>query len=748
MKKRLVLIDANALIHRSFHALPPLTTKKGELVNAVYGFTSVMLRVLKELKPDYIVTTFDLPKPTFRHREYKAYKATRPKTPEELSQQFSKVKEVIKAFDIPIFEKEGFEADDIIGTIVKKTGKDIEDIVVTGDLDTLQLVDENTKVYTLKKGITDTVIYDEKAVDERYGLKPEQLVDFKGLKGDPSDNIPGVPGIGEKTAIKLLQQFGSLEDIYKEIQNPKSKIQDPLKARLLENKAQAIFSKKLATIRYDVPIKFNLKDCETETYDKQQVIKLFQELDFKSLINRLPERQQPISQSLFDSSKKGPIDKQDENRFEDIKKAYKEKILSKITYQLEKELVPVLEEMETAGIKLDIDFLKELSKKLNFRLEELERKIYKLAGVKFNINSPQQLSEILFAKLKISIDGLKKTPGGVISTAASELFKLKGCHEIIDLILEYRELMKLKTTYVDTLPNLVDDKSRVHTTYHQLGTATGRFSSSDPNLQNIPIRTEWGGEIRKAFIAENGYKLISADYSQIELRVAACLAKDKKMIAAFKKDYDIHKLTAAEVNNISLDKVTDKMRYEAKALNFGVLYGMSVIGFSEAAGISRERAKKFIDEYMRDFVGIAKYVEKTKKEAKKKEYVETILGRRRYLPQINSSDFLMRHAAERMAINMPVQGTAADIMKVAMIEVNKKLKKEKLDAKILLQVHDELVLEVKEDKKEEAAKIIKEAMEDVLNTSFFKSVKSIFKIPQKVDIKVGDNWGVCQSYPK
>lgn len=735
--KKLVLIDANALIHRSFHALPPLTTKKGELVNAVYGFASVLLRVLKELKPDYIVATFDLPKPTFRHLEYKEYKATRPKTADELISQFPRAKEVLKAFDIPIFEKEGFEADDIIGTITKKTGKDIEDIVVTGDLDTLQLVDENTKVFTLKKGITDTVIYDEKAVAERYGLKPEQLVDFKGLKGDPSDNIPGVPGVGEKTAIELLKKFGNIENLYDKLEKNKD-IHASLKKKLLDNKAQAIFSKKLATIRYDVPIKFNLKDCETETYDKQEVIKLFQELDFKSLINRLPQKQQPASQNLFDGYKKEPKDKQSENRLKDIEKAYKEKILSKNVYKLEKELVPVLEEMETAGIKLDIDFLKELSKKLNFRLEELWRKIYKLAGVKFNINSPQQLSEILFAKLKISIDGLKKTPGGVISTAASELFKLKGCHEIIDLILEHRELMKLKTTYVDTLPNLVDDKQRVHTIYHQLGTATGRLSSSNPNLQNIPARGEWGEQIRKAFIAEDGYKLLSADYSQIELRVAACLAKDKKMLEAFKKDYDIHKLTAAEVNNVSLDKVTDNMRFEAKALNFGVLYGMSVNGFSEAAGISRDRAKKFIDEYMRDFVGIAKYVEKTKKEAKKKGYVETALGRRRYLPQINSSDFLMRHAAERMAINMPIQGTAADIMKAAMIRISKSLPPE---ARLLLQVHDELVLEVKEDKIKEVAEIVKNAMEDVLNQPIFREVKSIFKIPLKADIKAGDNWG-------
>jgi len=426
------------------------------------------------------------------------------------------------------------------------------------------------------------------------------------------------------------------------------------------------------------------------------------------------------------------------DKFKDIEKAYKDKILSKKVYHLEKELMPVLGGMEKAGIKLNINFLKTLSKKLNSRLRELENKIYKLAGVKFNINSSQQLSEILFKKLKISTDRLKKTPGGVISTAAPELQKLKGKHKIIDLILEYRELMKLKTTYVDALPKLVDDKKRIHTAYHQLGTTTGRLSSSDPNLQNIPARGEWGQEVRKAFITEKGYRLLSADYSQIELRIAACLAKDKKMIKAFKEDQDIHKITAAEVNNISLAEVTSEMRFQAKALNFGVLYGMSVNGFAEAAGVSRERAKEFIDEYMKDFSGIAKYVENIKERVRKKGYVETILGRRRYLPQIDSSNFRVRQASERMAINMPIQGTAADIIKVAMIKLAKKLPRE---ARLLLQVHDELVLEIKENKIKEAVEIVKDVMENVLNQPIFIENKSIFKVPLKVDIKVGNNWG-------
>jgi len=429
----------------------------------------------------------------------------------------------------------------------------------------------------------------------------------------------------------------------------------------------------------------------------------------------------------------------------DIEKAYKDKILSKRVYELEKELVPVLRNMEKTGIKLDVDFLKKLSKKLDTRLEELENKIYKLTGAQFNINSSQQLSEILFKKLKIPTNRLRKTPGGVISTAASELQKLKGKHKIIDLILEYRELIKLKTTYVDTLPKLVNDKSRVHTNYHQLGTSTGRLSSSNPNLQNIPIRGEWGQEIRKAFIAEKGYKLLSADYSQIELRIAACLANDKKMIQAFKEGQDVHKITAAELNNIPIAKVTPEMRDQAKALNFGVLYGMSVNGFAQSARISYERAKDFIKEYMIDFSGIAKYIKRIKEEAKKKGYVETVLGRRRYLPQIDSSNFLVRRAAERMAINMPIQGTAADIIKVAMVNLAKKLPSK---AKLLLQVHDELVLEVKEHKIKETAEIVKKVMENVFNQPIFKEIKPKFCISLKVDIKIGDNWGEIKNYAR
>jgi len=426
-----------------------------------------------------------------------------------------------------------------------------------------------------------------------------------------------------------------------------------------------------------------------------------------------------------------------QKRLKQIQKGYKQGILSPTVYKLEKELLPVLEKMENNGIKLDVSYLKKLSGKLAGRIKKLGEKIHKLAGKKFNVNSSQQLSEILFQKLKIPTNGLRKTPGGVISTAAPELEKLNNKHKIIPLILKYRELVKLKTTYVDNLPEQVNSQQRIHTTYHPLGTTTGRISSSDPNLQNIPVRGEWGKRIRKCFIAEKNNKLISADYSQIELRVAAYLAKDKKMIKAFKEDKDIHEITAAEVHNVPLRKVTEKMRYEAKALNFGVLYGMSAMGFAEAAGINRDQAQKFIDEYMNDFSGIREYIQEIKEQARRAGYVKTILNRKRYLPEINSSNFHIRQSSERMAINAPIQGTAAEIIKVAMVETDKKLP---LSARMLLQVHDELVLEVPEDKIKSVVEIIKPTMENILNHPIFKKTEPSFVIPLVVEIKVGDNW--------
>lgn len=900
--KKLVLIDGNAIIHRAYHALPPLTTKKGELVNAVYGFASVLLKVISELKPDYILATFDLAGPTFRHIEYKEYKATRVKAPDELYAQIDRVKEVVKAFNIPIFEMAGFEADDVIGTIAGQAEKEtgVENIIVTGDLDTLQLITPKTKVYALRRGMSDTTIYDDAAVRERYGLRPDQMIDYKGLRGDPSDNIPGAKGIGEKIAIELLKKYGAIENIYSHI----AEIKDALREKLERDKAQAILSKGLATIRKNVPVELDLSRAVTREFDRQKIVSLFQELNFFSLIKRLPDSSQnPVFPDLKPGFKNesGVVDfkfelinedKMDEfidllkqqkevaiylrttgNKYynsellgmafchktgrcgyisfsedeslklkiksilenESIKKIgydlkyvyevlqkyeinlqgelydvmlaayvlnpggkiefknlvleelgeeiegrakigqlgleietaesvaqkicqaadyiwklkniYAEKIekisreqnpqknIKTVLETIESPLIKILAEMEMAGIKLNTLIFKGISQKITETIGRLEKNIYKLAGIEFNINSPSQLADVLFNKLKLPTEDIKKIKTG-FSTAAAELLKLRPKHKIVEKVEEYRELFKLKTTYLDALPELADKNKRIHTSFNQAVTATGRLSSSDPNLQNIPIKTDLSRLLRMAFVAEKGYKLVSADYSQIDLRVVAHVSGDQKMIETFLKGEDVHRATAAEINKVTLSQVTEKMRSGAKALNFGVIYGMSVFGFSEAAGIERDDARKFIDEYMNKFEGIAKYMRETKEFAKKNGFVETELGRRRYIPEINSPNFQVQNAGERMAINMPIQGMAADIVKLAMISAHTNLLRIKSelnpnDIRMILQVHDEIILEVKENIADEVAKKVKEIMENVYR----------LKVPLVANVKVGDNWG-------
>ena len=748
--KKLVLIDGHALVHRAYHALPSLSANSGEMVNAVFGFTSILLRILKDLKPDYIAATFDLPGPTFRHEEFEAYKAQRVKAPDELYAQLKRVKDVLDAFNIPYFEQAGFEADDLLGTIVaqvKKNNKETAVIIATGDLDTLQLVDKKVSIYTLKKGVKETIIYDEAAVNKRYGLKPDQMNDYKGLKGDPSDNIPGVPGIGEKTAISLLKEHGSMEKLYQHLEKGEKIKNKKLAEKLLAAKEQAFFSKYLATIKTDVPIQFDLAAAVAHDYDKNKVIALFKELGFFSLVKRLEENgagqsadNQKEAQTLFAApagreanAKKisEPAGDEAKNIYEKIEAAKQAGVLSEKIYQVEKDLVPVIMAMQQVGIKINSDYLRSLGEGLAERLAELEKEIYRLAGINFNISSPQQLSEILFERLKISIKGLKKTPGKVISTAAPELFKLKGQHPIIDSVLEYRELAKLKNTYVDALPELAVRDGRLHTTFDQLGTTTGRLSSKNPNLQNIPIKTELGREIRKAFVAEKGYKLLAADYSQIELRIVATLAQDRKMIEVLKRGDDIHTLTAAEVFDVLPEEVSSSQRRAAKTLNFGVIYGMSVGGFAQATGFPTDKAKVFIKKYFDEFSGVARYVDDIKKEAAERGYVETLFGRKRFIPEINSSAWNLRAAAERMAINMPVQGTAADLIKMAMVEIAKSNKLSAIGSKLLLQVHDEMVFEVPEKEVEAAAGQIREIMENIYELA----------VPLKIEIKAGENWG-------
>lgn len=880
--KKIILLDGNAIIHRSFHALPPFTTKKGELVNAVYGFASTLLAVIDKFKPEYIVATFDLKGPTFRHIQFEDYKATRVKAPDELYSQIERVKEVVKTFNIPIYEKEGFEADDMIGTISKKVSTDeidVESIIVTGDMDTLQLVDNKTKVYTMSRGLSKAVLYDEEAVMARYGgLSPTQLKDFKGLRGDASDNIPGVKGIGEKGAINLLKEYETLEGVYKNIAN----IKGAIKEKLEKDKMLAFTSKELGTIKIDVPFEFDLKACQTHDFDRKKLIDLFRELGFYSLIKRLqPEtsnnedkkiqtgikdfkyqilendkitdfikelqKEKEIALSVDDNElafswKTGrayslELNKENLEKIkfvledENIKKAgwnlkndYKffkskninlcglgfdvmladylvrsgekielerlilaelgeefndkgtgqislmgfsreekaKKLCQKVDYiwklkdilakkieevsenqkkysqsknlknvfeKIEMPLVEILAEMEITGIKINEIIFKGISEKISIQLEHLENKIQELAQKSFNVNSTQQLSVILFEDLKLPTEGIKKNKTGY-STAASELEKLKGVHKIIEKIETYRELFKLKTTYLDNIPLLIKKDGRVHTTFKQEVAATGRLSSESPNLQNIPIKSDIGKIIRTAFEAETGNVFVSADYSQIDLRVMAHMSDDKKMKESFWANEDIHIKTAAEVNKVNISKVTQKMRKEAKALNFGIIYGMGTFGFAQSADISRIEAKKFIDEYMENFSSVAQFIKNTKEMAKKNEFAETETGRRRYLAEINSPNFMVQSAAERMAINMPIQGLTADIMKLAMIEVYNYFKGD-INIRMILQIHDEIILEVKENRAEEVAQKTKEIMEKVYS----------LKVPLVVDVKVGKNWG-------
>ncbi len=922
-KPKLIIIDGNALIHRSFHALPPtLRTKSGLLVNAVYGFTSFLLKALNEFHPEYVVLTLDKKGPTFRHEEYAAYKATRVKAPDELYEQIPLVKEVASAFNIPIFELGGFEADDLIGTICRETElqKNLERIIITGDMDTLQLVTAKTKVYTMSRGLSDSVLYDSNKVAERYaGLKPEQMIDYKALRGDPSDNIPGVKGIGEKTATDLLNDFKTLDGVYEAVKKNNSKIRGRILEMLKEHKDGAYLSRRLATINTKAPIKFSLEEIEFSNFKLESVIKLFSELEFKSLLVKVKELRDNINKAhgktgakegpseinnrkeaergsgaskfvrnakkfnytLIDDDKKfagflkklkaqktftldtetsgldtitaellglsfswkeseayfvlatkkrleelrpilinpkikkyghnlkfdwrvlknqgielrgldfdtmiasyllNPGNRQHnldalvftELGFEKISKTnlaetqpaqltfdFKSldpeklslyscedadftnrlvKILAKrlkaekltdLFNKIEMPLIPVLGEMENAGIKVETEPLQALDREVGAKLAKLEKAIHKLAKNKFNINSTKQLKEVLFEKLAIPTNNIKKTKTG-FSTAEDELEKLNDLHPIIPLLRDYRELNKLQTTYLNALPKMINPKTgRIHTSFNQTITATGRLSSNDPNLQNIPTRTEEGRKIRNAFVAEKGFELIGFDYSQIELRLAAHMAGDKKMIAAFKNGEDIHAATAAEINGVKLTEVTKNMRREAKAINFGILYGQGPHGLSQSAGIPYYQATEFINKYFLAYPNIKKMVASSIKEAQKNGYALTLFGRKRPLPEINSNIPMVRKSAERMAINTPLQGTAADLIKMAMIKAAELISSRAEEIRLLLQVHDELIFEVKKDKVDYYGPKIKAIMQEILE----------LRVPIVVDESRGKNWG-------
>lgn len=746
-KKTFLIIDSHALIHRAYHAIQdPMNSFIGQPTNAVYGFTSVLIKVLKDLKPTHVIAAFDLPGPTFRHKAYKEYKANRPETDADLKSQFSLVREILEAFEIPILEHEGFEADDVIGTVVRKLKNkdDIKVIIVTGDLDTLQLVDgEKSVVYTLKRGVNDTIIYNDEKVKERFGgLGPDQMIDFKGLKGDPSDNIPGVPGIGEKTAIQLLSDYKSLENLYKVLEE--ADIKPKLKERLIKNKDQAFFSKELATIKQNIPINFSLNDARFSFVVGDKIKKSLERFGFRSLMRRLEkekifETPQLFTEAASYEDKSRPNEtgqeekvNEEENNIEDY---YERKIFSKKIYELELELTPVLKKMEKAGFLIDTSALNNLNKKISKELSSIHKKVISLSGVEFNLNSPQEVGQIIFGKLKLGGSRPKTTKTGQYSTTAAELEKIKYKHDIIPLLLHWRELSKLKSTYLEAIPRLISPKDgRIHTTFKQLGAVTGRLSSENPNLQNIPIRGEYGKEIRKAFIVKEGFTLLSCDYSQIELRIAAALSGDKKMLEAFNSGEDIHTRTAVEIFNVKFEDVDKDMRRTAKILNFGIQYGMGIHSFSISAGVSLDEAKKFMGEYKSDFTGLTAFLINMKSQAYKKGYIETIWGRRRYLPELNSSNPGLRAAGERMAINMPIQGTAADIIKAAMIIIDKEIS-DKKDINMILQVHDELLFEVKKESVKKYISFIKKAMEKVMD----------LRPKLIVDVEIGPNWGEMEA---
>ncbi|MDI3481855.1 MAG: polymerase [Tepidanaerobacteraceae bacterium] len=857
--KKIMLIDGNSLLHRAFHALPPLMTSKGVHTNAVYGFCNMLFKIMKEQDPDYVAVAFDKKGHTFRHEQFTAYKATRPKMPDELAEQFDILKAILKALRISYLEMEGFEADDVLGTVSRRAEEaGIFSLIVTGDRDALQLVSSGTHVMLTKKGISEMEVYDVAKVMQRYGILPEYIPDLKGLMGDASDNIPGVPGIGEKTASRLLKEYTTVESLLENIDNLKGKLKETLK----KYKEQAMVSKHLAKIVKDVPLDFEFQDFVKKEPDYENLVKLFRELEFYSLLNKIehPTIEKAASgqtgiagektldvYSLLQEAKSSkvlcllvemgealpapkakavyiacgqrffcaPIEmlKADINlrahlkniledpdifkvthdgklarnmlrkididfypgfdtmlaaylldpsrsRYEldmllyehlgvdvDVKQnagaavaalealmqymleRLKEYEMEKLFFEVEMPLSVVLSDMEESGFKVNLKKLKELSREFGDKLDKLSREIYGMAGVEFNLNSPKQLGEVLFEKMALPVVKKKKTG---YSTDAEVLEKLKPVHPIIDKILEYRFLMKMKSTYADGLLAMVDESSgRIYTSFNQTVTSTGRISSTDPNLQNIPVRTEEGKRIRGVFEADGpGHVLLSGDYSQIELRVLAHVSGDDSLIDAFVKGEDIHTRTAGEVFGIPPQEVTPLLRDRAKAVNFGIVYGISDFGLAQSLGISNEEARDYIEAYFQRYPGVRDYVRETIRKARLTGYVTTIMNRRRYVPDINSKNYNLRSFAERVAMNTPIQGSAADIIKTAMVKVYKDLKKVGLKSKMLLQVHDELILDVPQHELSDVLELVRRDMENAVP----------LKVPLVVDFKTGYTW--------
>jgi DNA polymerase I len=785
-KKRLVVLDTHAILHRAYHAMPDFSSSKGEPTGALYGLISMLVRIFGELKPDYIAAAFDLPKATHRHEAFEGYKATRQKTDDALVAQIERSRDVLRHFAIPLYEAPGFEADDVLGTVVEKLKKDknVEIIIASGDMDTLQLVSgKKVQVYTIKKGINDTILYDEGKVQERFGFGPEYIADYKGFRGDPSDNIPGVKGIGEKTATALITAFGGLDDVYKALKKDvaaaraKAGLTERLANLLLSEEEEARFSKMLAQIRLDAPITFALPEKSwKENIKLEELMELLTELEFRSLMPRVrallgapaleevkeeeevpqsfdPEAAERAKLALWvvDSNYTAPsIDdvlrftktKSLDDALSALESTIKRDNLSFVYEKVELPLMPILRTMERHGVCVDNKELARLAKEYRKELEILERRIYEAAGEEFNINSPRQLGEILFTKLSLGGAKQKKTSTGQLSTRESELEKLRDTHPIVGDILSYRELAKLLSTYIESIPKQVDAEGRLHSSFVQTGTTTGRVSSRDPNLQNIPIKSELGRAIRNAFVAPEGYELVAFDYSQIDLRVAAFLSEDPKLIEIFTEDRDVHAAVAAQVFGIPEREVTKEMRRRAKVINFGILYGMGVSALQQNLGTSRKEAQEFYQNYFETFSRLAEYLEEVKAKAAKQGYVETFFGRRRYFEGIRSSIPYIRASAERMAINAPIQGTQADILKLAMIEIDKELQRPawKGSAHLLLQVHDEVIYEVKKELVAEIAPVVRRRMQEMM------SLKDTKGVPLKAKASKGLSWGTLEDY--
>ncbi len=923
--KKLILIDGHSLAYRAFHALPPdIKTSQGELTNAVFGFTSMLLSVLNDERPTHIAVTFDKGR-TFRHDMYAEYKAHRAKMPDEMRSQMARIRHVVETLGIPIFELEGYEADDLLGTLSRQAGEQrVHTLIVTGDRDLLQLVDAHIHVLTSRRRFSDTVVYDVEGVERRYGLTPAQLIDLKAIMGDSSDNIPGVRGVGVKTGTKLLQQYGTLNAIYEHLDEVQTRFRNKLEA----GREMADLSYKLGTIVRDAPVELDLDACLVRSFDREPVINLFYELEFRSLVERLPSTLRPgspqaeqvqaagsphqlsmfgetataapaqnssadyqivadeealrqlaaqlesasaitidtettgtdpmlaelvgiaitdapergyyvpilappddprlsldlvrevlgpllnnaemskyghnlkydltilqragmqmtgpafdtmIAEWLINPSSKNlglknlawarlqqrmtPIDeligkkaRGKEQRTMDqvpvaqaapyacadvdmthrlaliLETELKEQNLWSLFTEVEMPLMPALAAMEMAGVRLDATVLQRMSDDLTARLSELTTQIQDMVGYAFNINSTQQLSDALFKNLALPAQGLRRTKSGHFSTAARVLERLRGKHPVIGLILEQRGLAKLKSTYVDALPQLVNPHTgRLHTSYRQTGTVTGRISSRNPNLQNIPIRTELGRQVRRAFVAEPGWQLIAADYSQVELRVMAHISGDEGLVGAFTRGEDIHASTAAAIMNVPLADVTSDMRRVAKAVNFGLAYGQTAYGLSNTTDLTMAEAEDFIKAYFERFPKVREYIDTTKASATRLGYVEMLSGRRRYFPELqpgSKAPHHVRQGAERMAINAPLQGTAADIINIATVNLYRALREQGLRTRMILQVHDELVVEAPDEEVETVSALMREVMESAYELD----------VPLKADLEVGQNW--------